>query len=147
MYGGHAVVGTQQQADGWVVVRLHHFVLVVVHVEVQLRGILVAKTIYLQIDNDVALQDAVVENKVGLEIVLINENSLLTRLKAEAAPHLQQEGLKVIQYIRFQLCFRIDFLRLYPQEFKCHRIMKNVARSQLLGVLHGEFLQGFLILR
>lgn len=65
MYGGHAVVGTQQQADGRVVVRLHHLVLVVVHVEIQLRGIFVAETINLQIDDDVALQDAMVENEVG----------------------------------------------------------------------------------
>ena len=59
MYGGHAVVGTQQQTDGWVVISLHHLVLVVVHVEVQLRGILVAETINFQIDDDVTLQDAV----------------------------------------------------------------------------------------
>ena len=46
---------------------LHHLVLVVVHVEVQLRGILVAETIYLQIDDDVAFQDAVVEMRSALK--------------------------------------------------------------------------------
>ena len=129
LYGGHAVVGTQQQADGRVVVHLHHLVLVVVHVEVQLRGILVAETIYLQIDDDVAFQDAVVENEVGLEVVLINEDSLLTSLEAETATHLQQERLQVVQDVRLQLGFCIDFLRLYPQKFERHGIVENVARS------------------
>ena len=94
-----------------------------------------------------AFQDAVVENKVGLEIVLIDEDSLLASLEAETAAHLQQECLQVIQDVRLQLGFRIDFLRLYPQKFERHRIVQNIARSQLLGVLHGKFLQRFLVLR
>jgi len=123
LYGGHAIVGTQQQADRRVVVRLHHLMLVVVHVKIQLRGIFVAESVNLQIDNDVAFQDAVVENKVGLEIVLIDENSLLASLEAETAAHLQQECLQVIQDVRLQLGFRIDFLRLYPQKFERHRVV------------------------
>jgi hypothetical protein len=91
LYGGHAIVGAQQQSYGRVIVCLHHLVLVIVHVEIQLRSILVAKTVNLQIDDDVALQDAVIENKVGFKIILINEDSFLSSLEAEAAPHLQQE--------------------------------------------------------
>ena len=49
LYGGHAIVGTQQQADRRVVVRLHHLMLVVVHVKIQLRGIFVAESVNLQI--------------------------------------------------------------------------------------------------
>ena len=61
--GGHAVVSTEQQTDGRVVVSLHHLMLVVVHVEVQLLGILVVETVNLQIDDDVAFQDAVVAGR------------------------------------------------------------------------------------
>jgi len=57
-----------------------------------------------------AYQDAVVENEVGLEVVLINEDSLLTSLEAETATHLQQERLQVVQDVRLQLGFCIDFL-------------------------------------
>ena len=43
-----------------VIVSLHHLVLVVVHVEVELRGVFMAETVNLQVDDDVALQNAVV---------------------------------------------------------------------------------------
>ena len=70
---------------------------VVVHVEVQLRGVLMTETVDLQIDDDVTLQNAVVEDEIGLEVVLVNEDALLTILEAETVSHLQEEPLKVVQ--------------------------------------------------
>ena len=84
LYGGLTIVCTEQQTDGRVIILLHHLVLVIVQIEVQLRGILVAETVTLQVDDDVTLQDAVVENEVGLVVVLINEDTLLTRLFSTA---------------------------------------------------------------
>ena len=40
-----------------------------------------------------AFQDAVIEYKVGKEIVLINQDTLLPSFKAESMPHFQQEVL------------------------------------------------------
>jgi hypothetical protein len=52
-----------------------------------------AELVYLQFHNNMALQDAVIEHKVGKEIVLINQDTLLPSFKTESMPHFQQEVL------------------------------------------------------
>ena len=47
-----------------------------------------------------AFQDAVVENKVGLEIVLVYEDALLAGLETETATHLKEELLQMVKYCR-----------------------------------------------
>lgn len=74
---GFTVIGTKQQTNRRVVVCLHHLVFVVVHIEVELRGVFVAEAVNLEVDDDVAFQDAVVEDEVGLEIVLVDEYTFL----------------------------------------------------------------------
>ena len=45
--GGLAVVGTEQQANGRVVVRLHHLMTIVVQIEVQLGCLFVTEAVNL----------------------------------------------------------------------------------------------------
>ena len=97
LHGGFTIVSAKQQTDGRVVVGLHHLVLLVVHIKVELQGIFVTEAIYFEVDDNVALKDAVVEDKVGFEIVLVDEYTLLPRLEAETAAHLHQHRLKVIE--------------------------------------------------
>ena len=52
-----------------------------------------AELVYLQFHNNVALQDAVIEHKVGKEIIFVYQNTFLSGFKAESMPHFQQEVL------------------------------------------------------
>ena len=64
-----------------------------------------AELVYLQLHNNMALQDAVIEHKVGKEIVLINQYAFLPGFKAEAMPHFQQEALQVVKDGLLQVVF------------------------------------------
>lgn len=52
-----------------------------------------AKFVYLQFHNDMALQNAVIEYEVGKEIIFINQDTFLPGFKAETMSHFQQEVL------------------------------------------------------
>ena len=93
-----------------------------------------AETVNLQVDDNMALQDAVIEDKVGLEIILVYKNALLAVFEAEASAHLQQKTLKVVQNGRFQFGFRIVFIRLYAQELQRDGIVNYIARCNLLRI-------------
>ena len=71
-----------------------------------------AETVNLQVHDDMAFQNAVVEDQVGIEIVLVYKYALLSGFEAESAAHFKQELLKVVQNGGFQLCFREHILRL-----------------------------------
>ena len=76
------------------------------------------ETVNLEVDNDVTLQDTVIKDEVGLEIVLVNEDALLTGFKAEPASHFHQHHLEMIQDNRFQSGLGVNILRLQAKEFK-----------------------------
>ena len=59
--GGFSIVGAEQQTNGRVVVGLHHLMFVVVHIEVELRGVFMTEAVDLEVDDDVAFQDAVIK--------------------------------------------------------------------------------------
>ena len=94
-----------------------------------------AEAVDLEVDNHMAFQDAVVENEVGLEIVLVNEDPLLSGLEAEAATHLHEYHLEMVENGGFQLALSIDVLRRQPQEFKRHGVVDDFVRRQLLRIL------------
>lgn len=62
-----------------------------------------AKFVYLQFHNDMALQNAVIEYEVGKEIIFINQDTFLPGFKAETMSHFQQEVLQVIKNGLFQI--------------------------------------------
>ena len=51
------------------------------------------------------MQDAIIENKVGIVIFIVNDDSFLPGFKAESFAHFQQKFLKVIHQGLFQIAF------------------------------------------
>ncbi len=64
-----------------------------------------AELVYLQFYNNMAFQDTVIEYEVGKEIILINQDTLLSGFKAESMPHFQQEVLQVVKDGLLQVVF------------------------------------------
>ena len=108
---------------------------VVVHVEIQLGSVLVAEAVNLQVDDDMAFQDAVVEDKVGFVVVLVNKDVLLAILEAEAAPHLQEKPLQVVQNGRLQLCLCIGIQLFHAKKLQRDWIVQNLSGRYLLRCL------------
>lgn len=85
---GFAIVGAEEKANGRVVSGLHDFVTVVVLVGVELRTVFVSVSVDLEVNDHLTVKDAVVEDEIGLEVVMIYEDTLLTMFEAEALAKL-----------------------------------------------------------
>ena len=59
------------------------------------------EAVNFQVNNDVTFQYAMIENEIGLVIILIYKNAFLAIFKAKTAAPLQQESLQIVQYGRF----------------------------------------------
>ena len=77
-----------------------------------------AKFVYLQFHNDMALQNAVIEYEVGKEIIFINQDTFLPGFKAETMSHFQQEVLQVIKNGLFQ--------NRFPSLMHVHSILRTL---------------------
>ena len=87
-----------------------------------------AKAVNLQVNDDMALQDAVIEDKVSLKVVLIHQDAALPRFKAKALAHLEQEVLQMIKNLAFQFALGEDILLLQSQKLQRHRVMDSMLR-------------------
>ena len=55
-----------------------------------------------------AMQNAVVEYEVGLEIIMIDEDSLLSSLETESLTQFHKERLEIVEDSRLKFGFGID---------------------------------------
>lgn len=85
----------------------------------------------LQIYEHVTLDQAVVEDEIHVEVVLIESESLLTSLEQEALSHLQQEGLHLVDDGILQFGLRICGIRLQPEKLEGDGILDDVGRLLL----------------
>lgn len=72
----------------------------------------------LHLNDDAAMQDAIVEHKVGIVILVVNDDALLTSLKAEALAKFKDELLQVIDNRILQVMFTHNFLCFQSKKFK-----------------------------
>lgn len=88
---------TQENAD-WRIVPTRHLVLAIIgHVEAQLRNILVVQFLRLKLNQDMAFEDAVIENEVDSFVDIINQDVLLLILETKASPKFSDEGLEIVE--------------------------------------------------
>src|SRR6478736_5503727 len=109
---------TQQQPYGRVVTWGHHVALVPADVSVELAEVLVAEGGDLELKQDVALQDAVVEDEVDEAVRVADQDALLPSFEAEAVTKLEQELLQLVEQCVFQVRFGHHLLGLHAQEFE-----------------------------
>ena len=58
-----------------------------------------------QFDNDTTMQDAVVENEVWIVVFIVNDDTLLARLKAEPFAKFKDEVLQMTDESILQIVF------------------------------------------
>ena len=100
----------------------------VVDIHLHLPEVLVGEFIGLKVDEAIALQEAVVEHEVNIEMFLIEGEALLARFKEEAFAHLEQEIAHAGDDGVLQLGFRVSFLRLEPEKFEGDGVFNHICR-------------------
>ena len=83
-----------------------------------------------------AMQNAVVEYEVGLEIIMIDEDSLLSSLETESLTQFHKERLEIVEDSRLEFGFGIDVCLRDTKELKRERV------AQVMVWLHGFMLRG-----
>lgn len=91
----HFRTGTcaKEDADGRVVAGGHLGVAVVGDVGVELAEVFVAEFVVFEFYDDVAMEDAVVEDEVGKVVAIVNDDAFLAGLKTEAIAEFEEEFL------------------------------------------------------
>ena len=91
----HFRTGTcaKEDADGRVVAGGHLGVAVVGDVGVELAEVFVAEFVVFEFYDDVAMEDAVVEDEVGKVVAVVNDDAFLAGLKTEAIAEFEEEFL------------------------------------------------------
>ena len=88
----HFRTGTcaKEDADGRVVAGGHLGVAVVGDVGVELAEVFVAEFVVFEFYDDVAMEDAVVEDEVGKVVAVVNDDAFLAGLKTEAIAEFEE---------------------------------------------------------
>src|SRR5664279_1899598 len=81
-----------------------------------------------QVDQDIAAQQAAVEDQIHEEMVFIEGESLLARLEEEAFAHFQQEALDLADDGGFQVGLGIAAALIQAEELQNQRFLQQVVR-------------------
>jgi hypothetical protein len=124
---GVILAGAKENTDGWLVARGHLVLFVISDVGVELAEVLVLEGIGLEFHEDVALEDAVIEDEVDEEVFIANENALLTGLEADAVAQLEEEILKPVEQGIFEVGLGHDIPRAESEELEDVGIANDVG--------------------
>jgi hypothetical protein len=100
---GFILIGNEEDSDGWVVQVFADFGAVVVEVGIKLAGILVGEGSDFQLNEDVAFEDAMVEDEIDKEVFLADEDALLAGLEAKAMAEFEEEAVEVVEKGGFEI--------------------------------------------
>lgn len=90
---GIVFLSTEDEAHEQVVAGGRPMLAVVVELDVYLAGIGIAEDPDFEVDQEVALQDAVVKNQVDEAVLVVERDALLAGFEAEATAEFHKEGL------------------------------------------------------
>lgn len=100
----------EDDANGWILVLFLNVSVEGLKVELQLSKVLSAELPSLQLEGDESLQPAMIEEKVGMEILPADRQGVLLIDEEEILTHLKDEVLDVRDDLAPQLCLTV-FLR------------------------------------
>src|SRR5206468_11222250 len=95
-YQGCAFLFAENHANSWVLIRRLHVAVKIVDIHLHLAKVLMGEPADFQINQHIATQQAVVENKINEEIVIVKGQALLTRLKQKAFAEIQQKMFEFV---------------------------------------------------
>ena len=111
-----------------------------VHVHLHLAEVLVRELAELEIHQHEAAEQAVIEDKVDIEVIAVQRDPLLPRDKAEALAHFKEERLEPIDDGLLEIALVRGGLLLQIEELEDKGILEHVAgdRDLLAGMRERE---------
>ena len=91
------LLGTEDEADGWPVTLRAPLAVEETDVAVHLADVLVGELAKLEVDEQEAFQDHVVEDEVDVEVLVLEREALLPGNEGEAFADLEQEMLQLLR--------------------------------------------------
>jgi hypothetical protein len=142
------LLGAEQEAHGRIVSLGHHVLAIPAHVGVELAQVLVGEPVHLELDQDMALEDAVIEDQIDEAAGLADDDALLPSFEAEAVAELHQERVEVVEERVFEVGFADSVLRPEAEELEDVGIAdrelglglfgRRVGQPGELGLVGGE---------
>lgn len=124
LFGGFA----EEEADGGVFVGELHLAVVVVHIHLHLAEVLMRGFVELEVDDDVAAEEAIVEDEVHEVVVLIEGEALLAGIEEEAFAEFEEEVLEAIDDGLLEIGLGVAGLRIEAEELEHERLLQQVLR-------------------
>lgn len=130
----HFRTGTcaKEDADGRVVAGGHLGVAVVGDVGVELAEVFVAEFVVFEFYDDVAMEDAVVEDEVGKVVAVVDDDAFLAGFEAEAIAEFEEKFLQVVDERLFKVGFFDGVFCFESEEFKGERVFYDVGRLRVV---------------
>lgn len=113
-----AGVGAKQQADGGIVPICTHQLVIHPYIHIHLSHILMCYLLGLQVYQEEALQDIIVEHQVNIKITHIRADMLLSGHKGKSLAHLHDKTLQMTDDTTLQFCLRKISIGLHKK--LCH---------------------------
>ena len=140
-------VGAEDESDGGLIAGLHDLVLPAVQVEIHLSGVAMLEGSGLEIDEQMAAEDAVIKDEIDVIVFVADGEPLLPGLETEASAEFEEEGLQVIEQRFLQVLFEI--VRLPCEAHKLQHVgigdeFGNVRRC-VERMMAGVFQDGLLV--
>jgi hypothetical protein len=96
-------------------------------VNLHLPEVLVGEFVALEIDENIAAQEAVVENEVDAKVVVVEGEAFLAGFEEKAFPEFEQEGFQLANDGGFEVIFRVAGMVGKTEEFEHKRIFNKVG--------------------
>ena len=102
----------------------------IIHVHLHLTNILVGKLADLQIHKHKTSKKSVVEHQVHPEMLFVERQPELARVKEEALPQLHQEMFQLVDDRLFEIGFRVSGVFAQVEEFQDIGILDGICRRR-----------------
>ena len=135
----------EDDADGGEFVGQFHVAVEVVHIHLHLAEVLMGELVALEVDEDVAAEQAVVEDEVDEEVVIVEGEALLAGLEEEALPEFEEEGFQLVDDGGLQILFGIVRLLGEAEELQDERVLDEIGGFFHDLALGGEAADFFLV--
>src|SRR4051794_7719897 len=93
-----------------------------------------AELFKLELDEDVALEDAMVEHQIDEAVLVADQDALLASFEAEAVPQFQKEFLEMVEKLLFEVRFANNLAWFQAQELEDVRVAHGEGRRSGLGL-------------
>ena len=107
----------EHDSDGGELVGQLHVAIEVVHIHLHLAEVLMGELVALEVDEDLAAEQTVVEDEVDAEVVVVEGESFLAGLEEESLAEFEEEGFQLIDDGRFEILFGIVRAFVEAEEF------------------------------